>query len=658
MNIFVPQSVQTQIELENIADVKRQFITPKASVPIIGVIQDSLLGSYNLTAPNMSVKWQDAMNIISYASIDDLTQVKKGKDYSGTDIFSLIIPPKISMDSSTLKVTNGHISEGRVFKDQLGSMKKNGFIHLILDEYGIDEAKRFLDNTQRLIMNFNLLNGFTVGIGDIYIPDELLVNMQKLFETTKLEIDHTITEMENNPDMLDEELFERTVYGKLNAIKDDVSKLIINNMDPLNNFNVMLKSGSKGGESNIGQMGGCIGQVAVEGNRIQKKFNNRSLPYFPQHDDSALARGFVQESFMTGMSPEGFIFHNMGSREGLIDTAIKTAASGYIQRKLIKTMEDAMVKYDSTVRNGSNTILQFTYGDNGIDTTKQHSHNLNILKMGNKEVADKYKFTKQELQNYSSLSSKWNDEYYNMLLSMRDNIRDSRMKIALNYITFETDYMLPVNMIRIINNIKNSSLDSKEKLDPMYIYNKLNEILEYKNTQVLAMGKVDSDNKDSLKYKDDLVSKTVFKLALHEFLAPKVCIFDLKLNKAKFDEICKLIISSFNKATVEPGEMIGVVAAQSIGEPVTQLSVARDTPIIAMIDDGKNKEVTQSEIGDFIDDLLKNSCSNIQKLGKDSVASKPDIDVHIMTVNTDNEKTEWKKVTEISLHLMVKWFVL
>jgi DNA-directed RNA polymerase II subunit RPB1 len=135
MNIFVPQSVQTQIELENIADVKRQFITPKASVPIIGVIQDSLLGSYNLTAPNMSVKWQDAMNIISYASIDDLTQVKKGKDYSGTDIFSLIIPPKISMDSSTLKVTNGHISEGRVFKDQLGSMKKNGFIHLIFHSF-------------------------------------------------------------------------------------------------------------------------------------------------------------------------------------------------------------------------------------------------------------------------------------------------------------------------------------------------------------------------------------------------------------------------------------------------------------------------------------------------------------------------------------------
>ncbi len=181
MNIFVPQSIQTQIELEDIADVKRQFITPRSSVPIIGVIQDGLLGSYNLSAPNMKIEWQDTMNIVSYTMIDDLDKVKKNKVYTGLEIFSLIVPSRISMKNAGLVVKNGVIESGRITKSHLGSGKKNTFIQLILDEYGMDEAKDFLDNTQRMIMNFNLLNGFTVGIGDIYVPEELIIEMQKLF---------------------------------------------------------------------------------------------------------------------------------------------------------------------------------------------------------------------------------------------------------------------------------------------------------------------------------------------------------------------------------------------------------------------------------------------------------------------------------------------
>lgn len=323
MNIFLPQSVQTRLELEQIADVQRNIITPALSVPIIGIVQDGLLGAYNLTQPTMNIDWKSAMNIISYTSIDDFSAFKKNKEYSGTELFSLIIPDKINVSTDKFEVKNGEIIKGVLNKSMLGSKRPNSLIHLIWNEYGPQETKKFIDNTQRLINNFNLWNGFTVGIGDIDVSKELNEELHVLFETKKLEVDHMITEMENNPDLLDADIFEQTLYSELNAIRDNASKLIMANLKPNNNFNIMISSGSKGDPSNMGQMGGCIGQQAVEGKRIQKKLNNRTLFFFAQNDDSAKGRGFVEEPYVLGANPVGFIFHNMASREGLIDTAIK-----------------------------------------------------------------------------------------------------------------------------------------------------------------------------------------------------------------------------------------------------------------------------------------------------------------------------------------------
>ncbi len=573
MNIFAPQSLQTQIELAEIADVKRQIITPRLSTPIIGIVQDGLLGAYNLTAPTMSINWKDAMNIVSYTTVDNFDDFKKDKDYKGSDLFSLIIPGRINTNKAGLKVKNGKIVEGQVKKDHLGSKKSNSLIHLIWDEYGIEETKNFIDNTQRLVNNFNMFNGFTVGIGDINIPKDLEKQMNILFETKKLEIKHLITEMENNPDLYDSETFEQNVYRELNNVRETVSTMIMKNLKPENNFNIMISSGSKGGGVNMAQMGGCVGQQAVNGVRIEKKVNGRTLPYFFQNDDSAEARGFVEQPFINGMTPQSFIFHNMGSREGLIDTAIKTAQSGYIQRKLIKSMEDAMIKYDLTVRNANNTIIQFTYGDNGIDTTKQSYYTSKILLMGNKEISEKYRFTSQELKNYPKFTSKQNDEYYYNLLRMRDELRYSTRRSSLDYIRMNNRFVLPVNMARIINNVKGSKISSTKKLEPDYIIDKIDDILDHNSTILFALSQSDSNNRKSFKYRDEMTSKIVFKFALHEYLAPKVTIFGLGLNRAQFDEICKQIIDSFNRSVIEPGEMVGTIAAQSLGEPVTQLTL-------------------------------------------------------------------------------------
>ena len=295
-------------------------------------MQDSLIGGYNLTADDMVIDWKNAMNILSYVNSEKADKIQKGRDYTGYELFSMIIPEKISVrkfdkDQPLLVIENGIMTAGHLDAAALGPSKKNNLVQLVLDQYDYETAKEFLDNVNRLINNFNLYYGFTVGIGDVDITPELEKQILVEFATKKLQVEHLITDMENNPDLLDQALFERTVFDILNVIRDDVSKLLVDNLKAKNNFKVMMKSGSKGDPVNVGQMRGCTGQQAMENKRIAKKYNNRTLPYFFQNDDRAHSRGFIERSYMTGLTWPDFVFHTMTAREGLIDQAIKTAES-------------------------------------------------------------------------------------------------------------------------------------------------------------------------------------------------------------------------------------------------------------------------------------------------------------------------------------------
>ena len=113
-----------------------------------------------------------------------------------------------------------------------------------------------------------------------------------------------------------------------------------------NGIKAMVKAGSKGSFINISQIIACVGQQNVQGKRIKSGFRDRTLPHFAKDDLGPISRGFIQNSYLKGLTPCEFFFHAMAGREGLIDTAVKTAETGYIQRKLIKSMEDVVVQYD------------------------------------------------------------------------------------------------------------------------------------------------------------------------------------------------------------------------------------------------------------------------------------------------------------------------
>ena len=1071
MNIFVCQSIQTQIELEEIAAVERQIITPTSSKTIVGIVQDGLLGAYNLTSPTVRIDWRNAMNIMSYTSLENFSSIKKNQDCTGSNLFSLIIPPGISMSKATLKIKNGQITEGRLTNDALGAKKKNNLIQLIWDGCGVQDTRKFIDDTQRLVNNFNLWNGFSCGIGDTEVPASVYDEIEKMFQTKELQIEHIVTEMENNPDLMKEALYELKLFSELNIIRDDVSKLIMANLTALNSFSVMATSGSKGNATNMGQMSGCLGLQAFEGKIMPKKYNHRTLPYFHQHDDRAVSRGLVKQSFIRGMEYPEFVFHLMASRLGIIEQAIKsvtgdtaiviqedgetkdvnigdwidqlmkgnkgkvvkegaydmeslelkgickvtmptcdekgvtswgeltsvtrhdptksmykvvtdggrevtiadsktllvwsddlekfvpmtpmdakigdcvpvawklakppvivnsvdmtkyfpkneylygtdfwladkmikevvvkhaggqtprgwwaehngstfttpywraadlmratkirmdtgkatdtdsiengyiypfskcrehglpekfpltrengvfiglfladgnadipsgyvqitkndksiqkftkkwfeknhinctiteyektvgvnsdvkgkfteirgwstmlgkflekfvghkaenkfvpdiafsapdefvkglldgyfsgdghirknsidvgsvsrrlvegismlcsrfgifarihttqlksnnlgtedilpmhhmdirgqfakqfvkiielthddkeeklcemepskvyknyseqkdvvfdtiksiekvdvknykklydvtipstlklgvrcgiiledTAETGYAQRKLIKSMEDIMIKYDNTVRSANDGIIQFVYGDSGADTTKQYDYKIDMVELNNEDVATKHKFSAQELKMFKGFGDKDNDKLYKDILGMRDIVRETVRKCKMNYIVLTSNFMLPVNLVRIIDTVLgDSALKSKDELTPQHVIEQLELLLTNTMTTVICMSEADRNNANSFKRRDELLHKIVFKTALYDILSPKKVIVGKQLNKKQFDTIINEISNSFNKNIVEAGEMVGIIAAQSNGEPLTQMTL-------------------------------------------------------------------------------------
>jgi len=575
MNIFIPQSIQTQIELEEIADVKRQIISPSSSRTSIGLVQDGLIGSYVLTAPTTKIDWRNALNLLTYTSFTGMKKIEKNKTYTGQELFTNIIPPGINIMSGGIKIKNSVLLEdSRLSKEVLGE-KKNFALHQnIWDEYGADQTKTFIDNAQKLANNFNLYNGFTIGYGDLRVNTDILDNITKYYTNKQVNISHMIAEIENNPDMMEKDVFEYKLMNEVGAaVESDIAPLILNNLPNDNNFKIIVSSGAKGSSLNVGQLCGSLGLLKIEGKLAPKKYNNRTLPYFHQNDDRCESRGLVLESFMTGLSFPSFTFLLMVGREGIIEQAIKTADTGYMQRKLIKTMEDVMIKYDYTVRTANETMLQLVYGDSGSDTTKQYQYDVELAGLSNQQLKDKHWFNSSELANYKDYS-KYNDNVFEEIKQMRDNYRTYINKAKYEFKAVPTKVWFPVNFTRIIDNVSsNKDLMKGDIVSPSYVYEKLEEILSNKYLTLMAMSKEERNNPKSIKNRDEKIFKTFMRTALYSGLSPKRCSLERKLTKLQFDKIISDITDTYNKSIVQPGEMTGILSAQSLGETITQMTL-------------------------------------------------------------------------------------
>ncbi len=328
MNIHLAQSIQARNELKRIANVQYQIVGTKDSSPIIGCQQDTLSGAYMLTEPSVRIKGWEVANILCNTTSDTKFEIDMDKEYTGHEVFSHIIPAGInntkkSGDKITFQIANGKLTTGYLDKSSL-SFAKNSIIHFIWDKYGPNKTRRFIDDSQRLVLNYLLLRGQTVGFKDTVVDNKMYQQIQQIVNQKILESKYAITQYENDVDQISPETIEGALTAELGAVQANVGQMLMSHLNSDNFFWAAAKSGAKGNATNVAQVSGVLGQNNVEGARFKKKIEGRALVYWHKDDDTPEARGFIKSSYLSGLRGFEFFYNAAAGREGLIDTAIKS----------------------------------------------------------------------------------------------------------------------------------------------------------------------------------------------------------------------------------------------------------------------------------------------------------------------------------------------
>lgn len=590
MNLHMPQDPESESELLNLAAVPYQIISPSNNSPIIGIYQDSMLGSYQFTRDNVHFTKLQAMNLLmmfNKVNVEELYNLQ-GK-VSNFEILSQIMP-KFSLKmknkqfddtketyettNNIVEIRNGKYIKGQIDKGILGSGTK-GLIHRANNDYGNKSASNFIDDLQNIVTEYLKTSGFSVGISDLMSSKTTQENIAQIILAKKIQIKNIIDQaqigvFENNSGKTNEDEFETQINNILNQATAETSKVGLKELGKTNSFVVMVNAGSKGNELNISQMISCIGQQNVDGKRIPYGFDHRTLPHFNKYDDSPGARGFVESSYINGLSPQELFFHAMGGRIGLIDTAVKTSTTGYIQRKLIKGLEDLMINYDMTIRTNKNKIVQFAYGEDSIDTIKVENQDLPVCSMNIEQIYEHYSFTDEQLksanlvqlfeENILSRFKKQLPEFRETNKKYIDLILGQRKLIVKNIFGYkdESTVRVPVAFHYIINNVAGQlNLENPTKLvdiTPLEAY----KIIESGYSQL-----------EQIYYAPPTM---LFKILYYYYLSPKALLYK-KFNKAGLELLIETIILSYKRSIITPGEMVGLVAAQSLGETSTQMTL-------------------------------------------------------------------------------------
>ena len=624
MNLHMPQDELSEAELKNLAAVPYQIVSPANNASIVGIFQDSLLGAYRFTRPDIKFNQLSAMNLLmSFNKIDILGL--QNKELSSFDVLSQIMPPMTmkyktklfgeeedyGSSNNVLEIVAGKYVRGQMEKGVLGGGGK-GLLQRVCNYFGNMACADFIDNLQNIITEYMKTSSYSVGISDLianrHTNDKIVNTITAKKKEVKNLIDQThLGIFENKTGKSNIEEFETQVTSILNNATSEAGKIGRKSLAKTNRFVTMVNAGSKGSDINISQMISCLGQQTVDGKRIPYGFENRTLPHFTKYDDSPSARGFVEGSFISGLSPEELFFHAMGGRVGLIDTAVKTSQTGYIQRRLIKGMEDLKVEYDMTVRNNKHRIIQFSYGDDAIDTVRVENQVLPLVAMSVEEIYAHYHMPKE-----SDSSNVFSIPYTKGAIG-----RMKKQETTLNTKTQEYIEFMMIQRESIVKNIFNNT-DNKMVHIPVAFQSIINNVqgLQHINknsmvdiTPLEAFELIETAYKklDSIHYAKPT---TLFKVMYNYYLSPKDLLMVKRFNRKTLIMLLDMIITIYKNAIVAPGEMVGMIAAQSIGEPTTQMTlntfhfagvasksnVTRGVPrieeILSLSDNPKNPSVT------------------------------------------------------------------
>ncbi|HEX6670913.1 MAG TPA: DNA-directed RNA polymerase subunit A' [Nitrososphaeraceae archaeon] len=494
MNLHVPQSEEARSEAALLMSVQDQLISPRYGGPIIGGIRDFITGAYILTSDDSYLSKEEFFNLALLGGyVGTLPEPKVEKDgknlYTGKQLFSLFLPKdfnfiitskwnkSIKGEGKDVVIKNGELISGVIDKASIGAEEPDSVLHRIAKDYGNDVAQQFLNSILVMLKTFITHRGFTYGYSDLWLSENTHKEITEVIKKAYDKIGELIQQYKEGTlpltrGLSPEEALELYLVNELSRARDRAGRLADRSFPNDNAGVIMASTGARGSTLNIGQMTAVLGQQSIRGKRIHKGYHNRSLPHFKINDTNPDAKGFVKSNYRDGLTPLEFFFHAMGGREGLVDTAVRTQQSGYMQRRLINALEHLKLEYDSTVRDPHGNIIQYLYGEDGIDPAKSdHGEAVNISRIIESEsVIDE--------------GIKANEDEIRHILHQ---------------------------------NISNFNLKLKSNVESILMQN--------------------------------------------------------KLSKQGIEKVIKKIIDLTERAMVEPGEAVGVVTAQSIGEPGTQMTL-------------------------------------------------------------------------------------
>ncbi|KAK7474278.1 hypothetical protein BaRGS_00034470, partial [Batillaria attramentaria] len=619
MNAHFPQSELCRSEAYGIASTDSQYLVPKDGTPLAGLIQDHMVAGTALTVRGQFFSRHDYCNLLQAALTDQNRRIRllppaivkpcpmwSGKQVVSTLLLNIIpkgkkplslnsstkIPEKSwistkvetpmaqftaqDMGESTVLVRHGELLQGVLDKAQCGN-SSFGLVHCVYELYGGEVAGKLLTCLGRLYTSFLQLSGFTLGVEDILVKDKANSKRRKIIakstkegygaamqafgvspeECTESELLGMLKEAQFGTDDLKMRELDMCVKTVTDAVQD---KIVRSTMPtelykgfPSNNLQLMVQSGAKGSAVNCMQISCLLGQIELEGRRPPLMKSGRSLPSFLPYDLSPRAGGFVAGRFLTGIRPQEYFFHCMAGREGLVDTAVKTSRSGYLQRCLIKHLEGLAVSYDMTVRDSDSSVIQFSYGEDGLEVVKTPFlqpkqfpfllQNQDVIMPANQEPPREEKAIKKAKKKIQ----KWQKKH-------KTKTRTS------GFLAFCEQHGGHLNGLE---NGAASQIEERTGRTPLAM--KLQQEwwnLTPKQRHKYEKGRSPCPDPVSARFWSQLHTG-----AISETLQKSVG------GKTRGEELQKLVNEKAVRSLSAPGEAVGLLCAQSIGEPSTQMTL-------------------------------------------------------------------------------------
>ncbi len=398
MNMHALQTEESRAEAKILMRVQENILSPRFGGPIIGGIHDHISGLFLLTRFENHISAKDAFDILRKAKAHELPDPaghdEKGIPFwTGKQIFSQILPESLNMgfpaqvcshcdvcqeeecpNDAYVVIRNGNLLKGTIDEAAIGAFKGK-IQERIIKDISSEAGSKFIDDMTRLAIRAIMRTGLSFGIADEDIPKEARIQINEVLDTAEDAVQKLIRSYENKeleplPGRTLDETIEMSIMQKLGKARDETGNIADSHMGLENSAVIMARSGARGSILNLTQMAACVGQQAVRGERIRRGYAGRTLTHFEAGDLGSDAHGFVKASYKSGLNPTEYFFHAIGGREGLVDTAVRTSQSGYLQRRLVNALQDLEVHYDITVRDTRGVVVQFKYGEDGIDATK------------------------------------------------------------------------------------------------------------------------------------------------------------------------------------------------------------------------------------------------------------------------------------------------